>query len=49
MDERQSDVATAPEALEELDLEALDAVTGGGATMFPPCTPTAQYSYCKPR
>lgn len=47
MDERQSEAQTGTDVLEELDLQALDDVAGGGATMFPPCTPTATYSYCK--
>lgn len=35
------------EADGELGLDELELVAGGGATMFPPCTPTAKYSYCK--
>lgn len=31
----------------ELSEMELSMVTGGGATMFPPCTPTNVYSYCK--
>lgn len=31
----------------ELSDTELSMVVGGGATMFPPCTPTTMYSYCK--
>ena len=35
------------EADGELSLDKLELVAGGAATMFPPCTPTSKYSYCK--
>ncbi len=31
----------------ELSEAELSMVVGGGATMFAPCTPTTNYSYCK--
>ncbi len=31
----------------ELGMDELELVAGGASTMFPPCTPTSRYSYCK--
>lgn len=35
------------EADGELGMDELELVAGGCCTMFPPCTPTTPYSYCK--